>query len=327
MYTVSSRDPAPAADQPAADVDPPGHLGAARRPSGARALLALWRPGQWPKNLVVALVPLIDPRLWSVTTLWRTAWAVVVFTVGASMLYAINDIADRHRDRGHPTKRHRPVASGRIPVPVAVLSVLAQAALLIAMLSTQPAVWSWPIVTYLLLGVAYSAKLKHVAVVDVIAIAAGFVLRLLQGHVVVDAPASGWLVTCVFAVCVLLAVGRRRHELDAVGAAHRPALRGYTVQLTDHLMVVSGALTVVAYLLYVHTEAPLGTYAFTAAALSTPFALFGLFRYLQLVVVHRGGGEPVQTLFRDRALVINSALWMVQMAGFLVAARLYPSAP
>lgn len=301
----------------------PVRPGAAAR---VRDLLALVRPGQWVKNLLVVCVPLVDQESWSLAGLAAAGWAVVAFTVASALVYVVNDIADRHRDRAHPTKRHRPVAAGRIPVPAAALLAVVLAGLLAGVLSRQPWTWSWPVFGYLVLATGYSVVLKHVPLVDVFVVAAGFGLRLMQGYVAIGTEASGWLLTCVFSLCLLLTVGKRRQELATTGGAHRPALRGYTVGLTDQLMVLCAVLTAGAYLLYLRTEAPLGGYATPAAVLSAPLALFALFRYLQLVLVHERGENPARMLLRDPPLVVNALLWVALSGGFLLAARLSPPA-
>lgn len=290
------------------------------RPSRIRDLLLLLRPGQWVKNLLVVSVPLLDLRAWSTATVGRVVVAVLAFTVASGLVYIVNDIADRHRDAAHPSKRLRPIASGRVTVRAATLLAVGQAALLAGIIVARGWAVSWPILAYLVLSFAYSAKIKHLPILDVFAVASGFVLRLVQGYLAVGQQVSGWLATSVFALCLLLTIGKRRHELTVSGVGHRPALRGYTIALTEQLMLLSAVLTVGAYLLFLRTEAPLGAYATAAAILSTPFALFGVFRYLQLVMTQGGGGRPVRTLLRDPAMLANSALWALLSAGFLLAA-------
>ena len=173
---------------------------------------------------------------------------------------------------------------------------------------------------YLLLSAAYSGKLKHLPILDVFAVAAGFVLRLLQGYIALGEEASGWLVTVVFTLCLLLTTGKRRHELQVSTPGHRPSLAGYSVPLTEQLMLFSAVLTVGAYLLYIRTEAPLGPYAIAASMACLPFALFGVFRYLQLVMIQKVGGSPVRLLLRDPAIMINAGLWVGLSAWFLLAA-------
>lgn len=301
---------------PAPPVLPRGGLG--------RGLLALARPGQWPKNVLGVSAALLDLDSWRLGPVGRVALAVAAFTLASAAVYVLNDIADRERDRSHPTKRLRAIAAGQVPLPVAVLYAAGLLAALAAVLSTQPLGWGLPLLGYLLLSVAYSSKLKHLPILDVFAVATGFVLRLLQGYQATGTEVSGWLLTCVLAVCLLLTLGKRRHELVVHGVAYRPALRGYTTGLADRLMLLTATLAAVAYLIYLRTEAPLGPYATPAALLSAPLALFGLFRYLQVVEVDQGGENPVRILLRDRPMVVNSALWLLVAAAFLAMAH-YPA--
>jgi decaprenyl-phosphate phosphoribosyltransferase len=284
-------------------------------------LLRLARPGQWAKNLLVVSVPLLDLDAWRWSAVWGVAWAVVAFTLASILVYVLNDVVDRERDRANPTNRRRPIAAGRLSMPVVAVFAAILFGLLAAVLSQQPASWAWPIGLYLLLNVSYSLGLKHVPLLDIFVVAIGFGLRLMQGYVAAGATASGWLLICVFSLCLLLTVGKRRQELTVTGAAHRPALRGYTVPLTDQLMALSAVLTAGAYLLYLRTEAPLGSYGPAAAALLAPLALFGLFRYLQLALVRGAGGNPTRTLLRDPALVVNAILWAGMSGGLQLASR------
>ena len=304
------------------DVVPPVEQEVAQARSPVRDVIALMRPGQWLKNPFVVSVALLDLDVWRAASLWHIGWAILALTIASSIVYIVNDIVDRHRDRGHPTKRHRPIASGRVSVPAAVALAVLLFGLLIAVLSPQPWDRSWPVAVYLLIATAYSAGLKHVPLVDIFVVATGFGLRLMQGYLAVGTEVSGWLLTSVFSLCLLLTVGKRRQELTSTGGAHRPALRGYTLPLIDQLTVLSAVLSAGSYLLYLRTEAPLGTYGLAAAVVSAPLALFALFRYLQLVLVNEDGENPVRLLVRDPALVVNSLLWLALSGGFLVASRL-----
>ncbi|MGY0234322.1 UbiA prenyltransferase family protein [Longispora urticae] len=285
-------------------------------------LLALIRPAQWPKNLLVVPLALIDAPAWHLAGLTRLAWAVAVFVAASALVYIVNDIADRHRDRGHPRKRDRPVASGRISVPVAWGFAGVVGAGLAALLAPHPA-QAWPVVVYLVLNVAYSAKLKHLPLLDVFVVSAGFLLRMALGYVALDVAYSGWLLVSVFTLCLLLSLGKRRYELVVASRNHRPSLSGYSLPLIDNLLLLNAGLTGMAFLLYMRDEAPVGAHGQLAMLCSVPFALFGLFRYLQGVLVRQSEGDPVRALLRDRVLVVNSLLWGLLLAGFLVAAR-YP---
>jgi decaprenyl-phosphate phosphoribosyltransferase len=291
-------------------------------PADLRDLMTLVRPGQWLKNVLVTSVALLDLGTWHAATVWRLGLAIVMLTIASSFVYVINDITDRHLDRAHPTKRDRPVAAGRISVPVALALAAVHLVALVVLLSQEPLSRYWPIPVYLVLATAYSMALKHVPLVDVFVVATGFGLRLVQGYVALGVAVSGWLLICVFALCLLLALGKRRHEVATTGGDHRPALRGYTVALIDQLMVLCTVQAVGSYLLYLRTEAPLGRYGAAAAVACAPLALFGLFRYLQLVLVQENGGNPVRLLARDPALVVNSLLWLGLSGAFLLASRI-----
>ncbi|MFJ3596253.1 UbiA prenyltransferase family protein [Streptomyces sp. NPDC090126] len=279
-----------------------------------RDLLALVRPGQWVKNLAVVPLALLDLHPWEPAALLRTGWAILGFTLASALVYVVNDLADRERDRLHPVKRHRPIASGRVS-PAAATALTGSLALALTCWAVAGPAWQWwPTALYLALSLAYSQGLKHVPLVDAFIVATGFVLRLLQGALLVGGRLSEWLALCVFSLCLMLALGKRRHEITAAGRAHRPALRGYTPAFLDHLVVLVAVLTAVSYVLYLRDDAALAAGASFVTLLSAPCAVFGLARYLQLLLVEEGGGNPVHVLFRDRATLVNAALWALLVA-------------
>lgn len=294
-------------------------------PGLVRDLLALVRPAHWAKSVLVVPVALLDADRWTFAAVARIGWAMAAFVVAASAVYVGNDIADRHRDRHHPVKRLRPIASGRIPVPIAVVYCGALWGLLAVFLVSGWAGPGWPVVSYLALNAVYSRGLKHVPLVEAGVVAAGFVLRAIQGYVAIGVPPSGWLLVTIFTGCLMLVFGKRRQELLEAGAAHRPALRGYTVELASHLLQLTGGLTMVSGLLYVRAEAPFGPYGLAATLVSVPFALFTMARYLQVVLVEGGGGDPVRVLLGDRMTVVAAVLWGAALAVAILLAR-YPGA-
>ncbi|MFB7674255.1 UbiA prenyltransferase family protein [Kitasatospora purpeofusca] len=293
---------------------PEGPPEPARRTAGPSRLpapLALLRPGQWPKNILVVPLPLLGADLaWDMSA--RIAVAVGAFVLASSLVYVVNDLADVERDRRHPVKRHRPLASGRVAPRTAVGLALLLAALLVPVLAVAGPGVAAPVLLYLGVNAAYSWRLKHLPLLDVFVVATGFVLRLLGGYGASGRPLSAWLVLTVLTLCLVLIVGKRRHELGVAGSGHRPALVGYSAHFLDLVLVLCSGLTVVGYLLYLRTESGYET----GALLTAPLALFALFRYLQIVVVHAEGGNPVHTLLRDRAMLATAALWVALLLTF-----------
>ncbi|WP_193318486.1 UbiA prenyltransferase family protein [Nonomuraea phyllanthi] len=281
-------------------------------------LAALIRPSHAAKAILLVPVALIGTSSPSLAEVVGVVWATVAFMVASAAVYIGNDIADRHRDRLHPVKRHRPIAAGRVGVLASGACCAVLLAALAAIVARAPASF-WPLLVYLGLNVAYSRVLKHIPLVDVGAVAAGFVLRVVQGYEVTGDRAPAWLLITVFSMSLLLLIGKRRQELLEAGAGHRPALRGYTMELTNWLLQIASVLALVSGLMYLRDEGPFGPeHGQTAMMLSTPFALFALFRYLQRQLVGKEGGDPVRVLLRDRVMVANLMLWAATLGVTLV---------
>ncbi|MGV9779497.1 UbiA prenyltransferase family protein [Streptosporangium sp. NPDC003464] len=321
-----ARPPEPLADgapDGTADGAPSGTADGApgRRPGLPADLAALIRPLHAAKSVLLVPLALADASVWTLAMLGATGWAVAGFVLAGACVYVGNDIADRHRDRHHPVKRHRPVAAGRVPVWAACLYCAALLALLGVVAGSGPGRPYWPLLAYLALNVAYTRVLKHIPLIDVCAVALGFALRVVQGYAAIGEPVSGWLLVAVFSVSLLLVTGKRRQELLESGTAHRPALRGYSVGLADQMLQLTCVLTAVAGLMYLRTEAPFGPYGQPAMLLATPFVIFALFRYLQVVLVEGGGGDPVRGVLRDRGLAATAVALAVVLGVTLVLAH------
>ncbi|MEU6808265.1 UbiA prenyltransferase family protein [Streptomyces sp. NPDC046831] len=275
----------------------------------ARDLVRLLRPRQWPKNVVAVGLPLVGGAHWNWHTASRMTWAVGLFVLASSVVYVVNDVADRERDRLHPVKRARPIASGRVSVRVAVLCAVLLSAALVAVTAAGPWRTAWPIAAYLVLNVLYSHRLKHISLVDVFVVAAGFALRVVMGALAGGIPVSVWLVLSVYAASVMLSLGKRRHELGLGAGAgrHRPTLEGYSRPLLDQAVLVSAGVAMLGYTCFLRNDAaqPFGQ---VALLLTMPFVLYGLFRYLQIVMMEGGGGDPAETLLRDRRVVMSALL-------------------
>jgi 4-hydroxybenzoate polyprenyltransferase len=280
-------------------------------------LLLSARPAQWSKNLLVFAGLLFGRRLFDRAALLDAVSAFTLFCALSSVVYLVNDIADRESDRRHPLKAQRPIASGALPVPVAIMvALIVGAAALAGAYAISPA-FAVVAAAYLTLQILYSFPLKHIVIIDVLTIAIGFVLRAVGGAVAVQVEISQWLLVCTILLALFIALAKRRHELvllsdGAIG--HRPILGEYSPYLLDQMIAVVTASTLIAYVFYTispETQAKFGT---AWLGFTIPFPLYGIFRYLYLVHQREGGGSPADLLLTDRPLLACVALWALAVA-------------
>lgn len=274
------------------------------------AVAASLRPRQWTKNLfvfagVIFSQQLLTPRVW----LAAAAFAIFCFLSGA--IYLVNDVADAGKDRLHPTKQHRPVASGALSRSTAlgIGALLLGACLALSFaLSLR---FGLVALAYALLLTAYSVWFKHMVILDVLVLAIGFVLRAVAGAVAVDVEISGWLLICTLLVALFLALGKRRHESLSLRAAaeHRPILSEYSEGFLDQMIAVVTACTVTAYAVYTMSPETVGRFHTRLLPLTLPFVLYGILRYLYLLYHRDLGGNPSDLVLSDRPLLVNSLLW------------------
>jgi len=277
------------------------------------ALLASLRPRQWVKNLfvfagVIFSQQLLTPRAWSALA------AFAIFCGLSGAIYLFNDVADAAMDRLHESKRLRPVASGALPLGAAVgFGVLLLAGCLATSFRLSPA-FGLVALAYGALLTAYSIWLKHLVILDVLTVAAGFVLRAVAGAVAVDVEISGWLLICTILIALFLALGKRRHEyrsLSGDAAAHRPILAEYSEGFLDQMISVVTASTVTTYALYTMSPETVAKFHTRLLPLTLPFVLYGIFRYLYLLYRRDLGGNPSDLLVTDRGLLLDALLWML----------------
>lgn len=281
-----------------------------------KSLFRLLRPQQWLKNGVVLAGLIFAGEAHVISKAVIAFEALIAFCFLSSAVYVLNDIIDRERDRLHPLKKNRPVASGEVSVSTASIVgvVLAAVGIAISAMITQ----SFLIValSYLLLNILYTFILKNVVIIDVMCIAAGFVLRAAGGAVAIDVEISGWLLITTFVLALFLGLGKRRHELiylEKEAGAHRRILEKYSTYLLDQLIGVVTASTVITYLFYTlspEVSAKLGTQYLFA---TIPFVIYGIFRYLYLVHKEEKGGSPTRLLFTDRPLLLDVLLWLASV--------------
>ncbi len=289
---------------------------AARRSVAANLVISL-RPVQWTKNLLVFAGVLFGLRLFDAASVGRASAAFGIFCALSGTVYLVNDIIDRESDRRHPLKSRRPIAAGALAVGTA-----AAAAGVLGTAAMTASWWLGPAfmttaAAYLVLQGLYSGPLKHVVILDVLALSAGFVLRAIAGAVAVDVEISHWLLVCTFLLALFIALAKRRNELLLLAdeaAGHRPILQEYSAPLLDQMIAIVTASTLIAYIFYTispETQAKFGT---AWLGLTIPFPLYGIFRYLYLMHRREGGGSPAEMLINDRPLLVCVALWALAVA-------------
>ena len=287
--------------------------------SQVRALLRLLRPHQWLKNGFV-FVGLLFGHAWHDAA--RTGSALLAFAAFcllSSAVYVFNDYIDREQDRRHPEKKRRPLASGAVAVPAALAlaaACLAGGLALAFFASRAP----WIFVAYLVLNAAYSLGAKHVVILDVFIIAAGFMLRILAGTVGIGIAPTHWLLLCGLMLTLFLGFAKRRAELNALledSAGHRRVLEHYTETMLDQFIGVAATGTVVSYALYTVNPETIALHGTPWLIATVPFVLYGLLRYLFLLHRRGGGGDPARELLTDHHLLAAFSGWLILVTAML----------
>jgi 4-hydroxybenzoate polyprenyltransferase len=283
-------------------------------------LIKSLRPRQWPKNIFFFAALVFDRQFFLLEPLLRTLAGFVLLCLASGSVYLVNDIADREQDRLHPIKCKRPVASGRLPVPLAaVAAAVLMAATLSAAFVLAPS-FAALIAVYLVLNLAYSFGLKHIPIVDAMTVAIFFVLRVVGGVLLISVERfSPWMYVCMVLLALYISFGKRRSEillLEAGASNHRRVLSGYSIPLLDSYIQIVSAATIVAYSFYTFSAPNLPTNH--AMMLTIPFILYIIFRYLYLMQIEHKGGAPEEMVLTDRSLQIAILVW-----GFSVLLILY----
>lgn len=303
---------------------------------------ALWgilktaRPQRWVRNLSLFAALVFTGQLFDPAAFARVAWASIIFSLVSSTVYFINDLVDAPLDRKHPFKRKRPIAAGTLPVPIAVF--VATLGIFISLILALKLSYFFFLacLAYFILQIAYSVKLKHVEIVDLLVIATGFIIRVYSGAVVIDAHLSVWFLLCVIAVSLLLAVGKRRAELSLLADKAREVratLGGYPEQLLDVWVGMFAIMTILSYILFTFQQPPITpSHRFIPLLLelprtltvqkwlmvTIPVTIYGIMRYLQVIYKANQGEVPERILLTDAPLLSSVLLW-----GILVITVLY----
>lgn len=277
------------------------------------ALFKTMRPRQWTKNVFIFAALVFDKQLFVVDSFLRTLAGFALFCLISSCVYIFNDLADVEADRQHPEKKNRPIASGKLPVSVAWSAGIVFVAIALGLSYWLAPAFCLVVAAYFVLNLAYSLSLKHIAILDVLIISVGFVLRVGAGVTLIAVERfSPWLYIVMFLLSLFLGFGKRRAELAllAHGAgSHRKVLDGYTLPLLDqYIMIVSGT-TIVAYSLYTFSAPNVPENH--SMMLTIPFMVYAIFRYLYLIEVKHAGGTPEEVLLSDRPFQASMLLWAV----------------
>jgi 4-hydroxybenzoate polyprenyltransferase len=277
-------------------------------------LIISMRPTQWTKNVLIFAALVFSQNLFDLVLLAKTLIAFVIYCLLSGSLYIVNDLLDLEKDRQHPRKGLRPLASGQLGKRFALwISILISVpCLLVSLLMSLP----FGIVTggYALLHLAYSYYLKHIVIVDIFCIALGFVLRVFAGAFVIGVTVSSWLMVCTLSLALFLGFSKRRYELVALGERavhHRKALGEYSISFLDQMIAVTTSSAVLSYALYTISEETVKRFETTALVYTVPFVIYGIFRYLYLTHQRQEGGEPEKLLLTDIPLMINILLYLL----------------
>lgn len=278
-------------------------------------LLLLMRPKQWTKNLLLFAALIFSIREADSSMFLRCIEAFWLFCLLSGCVYILNDFVDRKADRLHPAKRHRPIASGSIRPYTALSAGFAITIVCFAAAFTLDARLAAALGAYLLLNIAYSFKLKHVVIFDMMSIAIGFVLRAVAGGIVIGVSLTPWFLLCILLLSLFLAINKRRHEvilLQNAGGSHRKVLKDYSQELLNQMSSIVTAATVICYSLFTvtsqHSE---------YLVMTVPVVLYGIFRYMYLIHMQQAGGSPERILLEDKHILGCVCLYAVLTASIL----------
>lgn len=269
--------------------------------------LLLMRPRQWTKNLLVFAALIFSIQQADVNMLIRAVTGFVLFCLVSSCVYILNDYVDRERDRMHPEKKFRPLASGAIqPQMALVFGFVLLLCCILAAFRFQP-LFGVVLSAYFFLNVLYSLKLKHVVILDLLIIASGFVLRAVGGGLVIGVSLTPWFLICTMLLALFLAIGKRRHELallEGGKGAHRKVLESYSMEMLNQMSAIATTATIMSYALFTFTSGRTVHLMWTLI-----FVLYGMFRYLYLIHMEDKGGRPEKLLLEDKHILLTVVLY------------------
>jgi 4-hydroxybenzoate polyprenyltransferase len=293
--------------------------------STLRYLLRTMRPHQWTKNIFVfSAIGFSEERLWlHLDKIALSLGAFAVFCMAASAIYLINDLVDIEKDRAHPRKCNRPLASGKLSPHIAIIAIviLIVVSLPLAYLLDPDFGFLTVLLTYVLMqGILYSYWLKNIVIMDILTITTGFVLRAVAGTAVLDIVMTPWLLVCMGLLALFLAIGKRRHELillETGASEHRRILKEYSIPMLDQMMSIVTASIIMAYSMTTFSAPAVPQKPYPVLMMTIPFVVYGIFRYLYLIHQRDGGAPPDELVLKDAPLALTIILWMLTVLAIM----------
>jgi len=283
------------------------------------------RPEQWIKNFFVFTALLFSKNLLNLSKDIDALVGFIIFCMITGCSYIINDLVDLEKDKLHPTKSQRPIASGRLnkTTAIKITTIICLVSLSFAFYINS--FFGIIVLTYFLLNIGYSIYLKNIVIIDVVTIASGFVLRVLGGAVIISVTSSQWLILCTILLSLFLGFSKRRHELILLednATGHRKVLEHYSPYFLDQMISVVTASTLICYALYTMSKDTIEKLGTSKLIYTIPFVLYGIFRYLYLVHQKEKGGSPTEVVFTDKPMIINISLWVIASVMFILYTRI-----
>lgn len=278
------------------------------------------RPEQWIKNFFVFTALLFSKNLFNLSKDIDALVGFIIFCMITGCAYMINDLVDLEKDKLHPTKSQRPIASGRLnkTTAIKITTIICLVSLSFAFYINS--FFGIIVLTYFLLNIGYSIYFKNIVIIDVVTIASGFVLRVLGGAVIISVTSSQWLILCTILLSLFLGFSKRRHELVLLednATGHRKVLEHYSPYFLDQMISVVTASTVICYALYTMSKDTIEKLGTSKLIYTIPFVLYGIFRYLYLVHQKEKGGSPTEIVFTDKPMIVNIILWVIASIVFI----------
>jgi len=285
--------------------------------NGLKQILISMRPKQWTKNMILFAPLIFSQNLFHTQSFLKIMEAFILFTLLCGAVYIFNDLIDIEKDKSHPKKSQRPLAAGKLSPRNAIIASLLIGFTSLVFSFLLNIRFGMVISSYLILQLAYSFSLKHIIILDVFSVAAGFVLRVLAGAVVIDVPVSTWLVVCTMLLALFLSFCKRRHELinlETEAVNHRKSLKEYSPYLLDQMIAVVTASTLISYALYTMSAETVQKFGTTDLKYTIPLVLFGIFRYLYLIHQKDEGGNPESIILKDKPMILNVCIYVLAVA-------------